>query len=133
VTVPPDGAAERPVPVRTILATIGLVLATVVVLYIVVETRRVLTWIVVAAFFAVALYPVVGWAQRRLLGGRRRALATFLVFLLVFVALAGIISAFAVPLAQEATKFAFQLPDIIEQARNGRGPVGRLLDRTDVL
>jgi predicted PurR-regulated permease PerM len=133
VTVPPDGAAERPVPVRTILATIGLVLATVVALYIVVETRRVLTWIVVAAFFAVALYPVVGWAQRRLLGGRRRALATFLVFLLVFVALAGIISAFAVPLAQEATKFAAQLPDIIEQARNGRGPVGRLLDRTNVL
>jgi predicted PurR-regulated permease PerM len=121
------------VPVRTILATIGLVLATVVLLYIVVETRRVLTWMVVAAFFAVALYPLVGWAQRRLFGGRRRALATFLVFLVVFVVLAGIITAFVAPLAQEATKFAGQLPDLIDETRAGRGPVGRLLDRTNVL
>jgi predicted PurR-regulated permease PerM len=119
--------------VRTILATIGLVLATVVLLYIVVETRRVLTWMVVAAFFAVALYPLVGWAQRRLFGGRRRALATFLVFLVVFLVLAGIITAFVAPLAQEATKFAGQLPDLIDEARAGRGPVGRLLERTNVL
>jgi predicted PurR-regulated permease PerM len=121
------------VPVRTILATIGLILATVLVLYIVVETRRVLTWMVVGAFFAVALYPLVGWVQLRLFGGRRRALATFLVFLVVFLALGAIIAAFVVPLAQEATKFAGQLPDLIEQARAGRGPVGRLLERTNVL
>jgi len=121
------------VPVRTILATIGLVLATALLLYIVVETRRVLTWIVVGAFFAVALYPVVGWVQRRLLGGRRRALATFLVFLLVFVVLAALITAFAVPLAREGTRFAGQLPDLIDEARAGRGPVGNLLERTHAL
>ena len=66
---------------RTILATIGLVLATALLIYVVLQIRQVLTWIVVGAFFAVALYPLVGWVQRRLLGGRRRALATFLVFL----------------------------------------------------
>ena len=59
-----------PVPVRTILATIGLLLVTALLLYILVETRQVITWIVVGAFFAVALYPVVGWVQRRLFGGR---------------------------------------------------------------
>jgi predicted PurR-regulated permease PerM len=133
VTSIPTGAPQRPVPVRTILATIGLVLATALLLYIVVETRRVLTWIVVAAFFAVALYPLVDWAQRRLFHGRRRAPATFLVFLLVFVALSGVIAAFAVPLAREATNFAGQLPDLIDQARAGRGPVGRLLERTNAL
>ncbi len=120
-------------PVRIILATIGLVLATALMLYIVVETRRVLTWSVVGAFFAIALYPVVGWVQRRLLGGRRRALATFLVFLVVFVLLAALITAFVVPLITEGTKFAGQLPGLIDDARSGRGPVGNLLERTNAL
>ena len=58
---------RRPVPVRTILATIGLILATAALLLVIVETRRVLTWIVIAVFFAVALYPLTGWVQRRVL------------------------------------------------------------------
>jgi predicted PurR-regulated permease PerM len=133
VTSLPAGDTRRPVPVRTILATIGLVLATALLLYIVMQTQRVLTWIVVGAFFAVALYPLVGWAERRLFRGRRRALATFLVFLVVFLALGGIIAAFVVPLAQEGARFAGQLPDLIDQARTGRGPVGHLLQRTHAL
>jgi predicted PurR-regulated permease PerM len=133
VTSLPAGVDRRPVPVRTILATIGLVLATVVLLYMIVQTQRVLTWIVVGAFFAVALYPLVSWVQQHLFGGRRRALATFLVFLLVFVVLGALITAFAVPVAQEGSKFAGQLPDLIDQARNGRGPIGNLLERTNAL
>jgi predicted PurR-regulated permease PerM len=88
---------------------------------------------VIAAFFAVALYPLAAWVQRRMLGGRRPALATFLVFLVVVLALVGIIAAFAVPLVGEATRFAGQLPDLISQARAGRGPVGHLLERANVL
>jgi predicted PurR-regulated permease PerM len=133
VTSSPASRPARPVPVRTILAVIGLVLATALLLYLVIETRRVLTWIVIGAFFAVALAPLTGWVQRRLLGGRRRALATFLVFLVVFLVLAGLITAFAVPLVQEGTKFAGQLPGLIDDARNGRGPVGDLLERTNAL
>jgi predicted PurR-regulated permease PerM len=56
-----------------------------------------------AAFFAVALYPAVGWVQRRMLGGRWRPLATLVVFLLVVLTLAGVVTAFAVPLTQEGT------------------------------
>jgi predicted PurR-regulated permease PerM len=61
------------VPVRTILATIGLLLVTALLLYILVETRRVITWMIIGAFFAVALYPVVDWVQRRMFsaGGER--------------------------------------------------------------
>jgi predicted PurR-regulated permease PerM len=121
-----------PVPVRTIAATIGLVLATVLLLLVVREVARVLTWIVVAAFFAVALYPVVSWVERRVTGGRR-SLATLLVFVLVLVVLGGLITAFAVPLAHEGTVFAGQLPGLVADARAGRGPVGNLLDRTNVL
>jgi len=121
------------VPVRTILATIGLLLATALLIYIVLQVRQVLTWIVVGAFFAVALYPLVGWVQKRLLGGRRRALATFLVFLVVFILLSALIAAFAVPLVNEGTKLAGQLPQQISDAKAGRGPIGDLLQRTNAL
>jgi predicted PurR-regulated permease PerM len=127
------GVDRRPVPVRTILATIGLLLATALLIYMVLQIRQVLTWIVVGAFFAVALYPVVGWVQRRMLGGKRRALATFLVFLLVFVLLSALIAAFAVPLVNEGSKLAGQLPGLIDDARSGRGPIGDLLERTNAL
>jgi predicted PurR-regulated permease PerM len=123
-------AADR-VPVRTILATIGFVLATVALLWVVVEVRRVLTWIIVAAFFAVALTPLVDRVQRRLV--HRRSVATLLVFLVVLAVLGGLIAAFVVPIAQEGTQLAGQLPQLVEDARNGRGPIGGLLDRTNAL
>jgi predicted PurR-regulated permease PerM len=121
------------VPTRTILATIGLLLVTALFLYILVHIRQVLTWMVVGAFFAIALAPVVGWVQRRVFGGKRRSMATLLVFVVVFVLLAALITAFAVPLAQEGTKIAGQLPQMIADARAGRGPVGNLLERTNAL
>ena len=129
----PSPQRPGPVPVRTILATIGLLLVTALLLYIVVETRQILTWLVIALFFAVALYPVVGWFQRRVFRGKRRSLATLVVFLLVFIVLGGIVTAFAVPLTQEATKISGQLPGIVDDARNGRGPIGDLLERTNAL
>jgi predicted PurR-regulated permease PerM len=131
--VPADPVGDRrAVPVRTILVTIALVLATLLALYAVIQTRRVLIWIVVAAFFAVALYPVVDWIHGRF-SWCRRSLATLVVFLLVFLLLAGVVAVFAVPLAQEGTKFAGQLPDLIDQARTGRGPIGDLLGRAHAL
>ena len=133
VTLSPLTADRRPVPVRTILTTIGLVLVTALLLYILMHTARVLTWIVVGAFFAVALYPLVNVVQNRMLGGKRRALATFLVFLVVFLILVALITAFAVPLVNEGTKLAGQLPGLIADAKAGRGAVGDLLQRFHVL
>jgi predicted PurR-regulated permease PerM len=127
----PQGGRER-VPVRTIAASIGLVLATVIVLFLLVEVRRTLIWLVVAAFFAVALYPVVNWLESRLTWCRR-SVATLAVYLLVFLVLGGLIAAFAVPLAHQSTTFADQLPGVINDAKAGRGPVGSLLQRTNAL
>jgi predicted PurR-regulated permease PerM len=58
------------VPIRTIAATIGMVLLTAAVLLLGWEVRRVLTWIVVAALLAIILGPVVDLAQRRPRPGR---------------------------------------------------------------
>lgn len=120
------------VPVRTIAAAIGMVLATALALLLVYEVRRTLVWIVVALFFTIALYPTVGWLERRV-RWVPRSLATLLIFLLVLVVIGGLITAFVVPLAQEAVAFAEQLPQLINDARAGRGPIGRLLERTGAL
>ena len=127
----PPRTRER-VPVRTIATSIGMVLATVLVLLLLVEVRRTLVWLVVAAFFTVALYPVVGWVERRFTWCRR-SVATLLVFLLVFLLLAGLLTLFAVPLAREGVTFAEQLPELVNDARAGRGTVGSLLERTNAL
>jgi hypothetical protein len=70
------GDPRSRVPVRTIAATIGMVLLTAAVLLLGWEVRRVLTWIVVAALLAIILGPLVDLTERRL--HLRRALATLL-------------------------------------------------------
>ena len=125
-------AGSEHVPVRTILATIGLVLATALAVLFVMTVQQVLVWMVVALFFAVALYPLVDWVERKV-RWCRRSVATLVVFLVVFLAIAGLLTAFAVPLAQQASQLAGQLPGIINDARAGRGPVGHLLERVNAL
>jgi predicted PurR-regulated permease PerM len=120
------------VPVRTILAAIGLVLATIVAVLFVMRVEQVLVWMLVALFFTVALFPLVDWVQRHLTWCKR-SLATLLVFLVVVLVLGGLLTAFAVPLATQGTELAQQLPSIIADAHNGRGPAGALLERTNAL
>jgi predicted PurR-regulated permease PerM len=119
--------SQSRVPVRTITATIGMVLLTAAVLLLGWEVRRVLTWIVVAALLAIILGPLVDLTQRRL--HLRRAVATLLVFLVALVALAGILTVFIRPLANEGPQFIDRVPSYVQQARTGRGPVGRLVQR----
>nr|WP_240948286.1 AI-2E family transporter [Planosporangium mesophilum] len=97
-------------------------------LFLVYETRRVLTWIVIAAFFATALHPAVTRFERRVTW-MRRWLSTLLVFLAVFLVLAGLAALFVAPLIREASHFVDQLPAIIRDTRAGRGPLGGLLNR----
>ena len=128
----PEVPVRATVPVRTILAVIGLILATVLVVLFVMRVEQVLVWMIVAVFFSVALYPLVGLVERRVTRGRR-SLATLLVFFVVVLVLGGLLAAFAVPLATQGTELASQLPGIVADARDGRGPVGGLLQRTNAL
>jgi predicted PurR-regulated permease PerM len=118
------------VPFRTILATVGVVLATAAILLLAWEVRRILTWIVVSALLAVILGPLVDVVERRL--HVRRALATLLVFLAVLLAVAGLLAAFIRPLVKEGGQLADKAPAYVEQARSGRGPVGALIKRYKV-
>jgi predicted PurR-regulated permease PerM len=128
----PPGSSKREVPWRTIAATIGMVLLTGLSLLLLYEVRRTLVWLVVALLFTVVLYPVVGWVQRHLTWFHR-SWATLLVFLVVLILIAGLVTLFAIPLAREGASFVQQLPDLLEEAKAGRGVVGKLLNRTNAL
>ena len=119
-------------PVRIIATAIAMVLLTALALLLVYTARQVLVWMIIAAFFTVALSPLVDWIQRRL-PWCPRIVATIAVFALVVVALGGLITLFAVPLAREGATFAQQLPRLIDDTRAGRGPIGSLLVRTNAL
>ncbi len=117
---------------RRTLVVIGLVLATLLVLYLMRATSQVLTWILIAVFFAVALHPAVNWVERRAAFGRRW-LATLLVFLVALILLGGLVTLFVVPLIREGSQVVADFPKIVEDARSGRGPVGGLIERYNLL
>src|SRR4051812_13257774 len=117
---------------RRTLIVLGLILATAVVVLLAYETRRVLTWIVIAGFLAVALDPAVDWVTRRA-AFRKRWLATLLVFLVTFALIGGLVTLFVVPLAREGSQAIANLPHIVEDAKNGRGPAGHLIAKFHLL
>lgn len=125
-TAPP---AER-VPVRTIAATIGMVLATFVVVLFVMKVERILVWLAVSLFLATALWPLVGLAERRL--KLPRSLAVSAVFLVVGIALVAVIALLVTPLVTEGSRFAEQLPQYVDDAKQGKGPVGDLLKQLNI-
>jgi predicted PurR-regulated permease PerM len=117
---------------RTTLTVIGLVLLTLLGLFLVYQTSRVLVWMLIAAFFATALHPLANWMERHVTWCKRW-LSTLVVFIVVFAILGGLIALFVVPLVREGTQFADQAPKLLEDARAGRGPVGGLLERFHVI
>jgi predicted PurR-regulated permease PerM len=125
-----DGSRQRrPVPVRTILASIGLVLATVILLVMVQKLARILGLLVVAGFFGIVLTPAVDFLERR---GMRRSLSTLVVFLVGLALLVGMLAAFIQPIAREVNGFIEDFPEFVENSKNGKGAIGRLVTRFNV-
>jgi predicted PurR-regulated permease PerM len=125
-------AVDNRTVARYTLVVIGLVLSTFLVLELAYQTRQVLTWIVIAVFFAVALHPLVTWLETRV-GWIKRWLATLIVYLLAVLFIAGLITVFVVPLVREGTQLADQAPKLVQDIQAGRGPVGHLAARFHVV
>lgn len=120
----------RGVPVRTILATIALVLATFVSLLVVRELAKIISWLVVAAFIAILATPVVDFLEHKV--GFRRGLATLTVFVVGFALISALLFTFVRPLVGQVGNFADALPKFIEDAQEGRGRLGELVQRYNV-
>ena len=124
-------AEERtPVPVRTILVTIGLVVATYLVLRLIVLLAHIESLLVVSAFFAVVLTPVVDLVRRKL--HVSRGVSTGIVYVVGLAVVGGLLYLFISPLVEEGREFADNFPSYVADAREGRGPIGELVDRYDL-
>ncbi|MHB8592844.1 MAG: hypothetical protein ACYDB3_00700, partial [Acidimicrobiales bacterium] len=96
-----EAAETQGVPLRTILASVGIVVATYLVGKLVYKVREVILLIVVAGFVALLLDPVVVLLQRW--GARRRGAAVAIVTLGATVIFAGLAFAFGYPLVNGLT------------------------------
>ena len=93
------------------------------------ELRRIVTWVVIAAFFATILNPLVDALTRLRM---RRGIATSIVFLLGVAAFAGLVYTFVRPIYDAGQTFARDIPGFVERARNGEGRVGELIKRYNI-
>ena len=121
---------QRPVPVKTILVTIGLVLASLAGIYLLLLLSHILTLLAIAAFFAVVLTPPVEFLRRHL--RLSKGLATTVVFLALIALVVGMLYAIIRPLVDETRQFIDDFPEYVSEAREGRGPIGRLVTRYDL-
>ena len=124
-------AEERIVRIRptTVLAVLGITFGFLLLLYITWISRQVLTWIVVAIFLTLALNPAVEAFERR---GLRRGIATALTSMLALGVMIGAGSLFIPTLVSEATGFADELPEYVNDVSEGRGPLGELVERYEI-
>src|SRR4051794_32031389 len=117
----------RDVPWRTIVGSVGSVVAAYVLIQVVLITVQVIAWISIAAFAAVVLAPAVGRVQARV--GGRRALATGIVVFAALIAVVGLLCLFLIPVRSQLIDTFTDLPGIVRDAADGRGTFGRLVVR----
>jgi predicted PurR-regulated permease PerM len=90
------------------------------------KLRRIVGLVVIAAFFAIILNPLVDALTRLHL---RRSLATTIVFLLGVTAFAGLVYTFVRPVYDAGQDFARDIPGFVDRAQHGQGRVGELIQR----
>src|SRR5271169_2862664 len=112
-----EAADRRHVPLRTILVTVGVVVAAYLAGKLIYLLRDIVVLMLVAGFVAMLLNPAVAKVQRRI---PRRGLAVTIVTLLAALA-------FGVPLVSGTTHLADRLPSYVASAQHGRGWIGHLV------
>ncbi len=115
------------VPLRTIFVTVGTVAAVYVLGMLLYRLRYLLMLVLVGAFVALILNPVVAMLQRWKLPRRGFAVAVVALWsVVVFVTLA---VAFGYPLVNSLTHLANALPSYVRKAEAGKGWIGHVLRR----
>jgi predicted PurR-regulated permease PerM len=115
---------------RTVLLVLGITVLVGVVLWLGYLAWHVLTWILIAMLLAGALNPAVEAFERR---GLRRSWAATLVFFIALLVLTGIGFLVIPPLVTQVTDFVNTVPDFIDDLTAGRGPLGFLQDRYQIV
>ena len=128
-STPPAPTEDRSGPslVRATLTVIGLVFAAGLAIVLVLKLDRILTWLLIATFFAVVLGPAVDFVQRVI--HVPRGLAALIVFIVGVALFAAMIYAFVRPIVDQANRFVDHFPQYVEDAKAGRGSVGKLVKK----
>jgi predicted PurR-regulated permease PerM len=116
---------------RTIFAIIAAVIAVAAAIQILAIARQVITWILISLFLALALNPLVEFLQRRVT--RRRGLAIGLTYVLAGIGITAVGATFVPTLVDETNQFVEAVPGYIQDLTEGRGWLGELVDRYNVV
>jgi predicted PurR-regulated permease PerM len=109
---------------RTVIRLLSIVIAVLVLVELVLAARRVLTWVAIAVFLALALDPLVNLIERRM--HLNRAPAIVAAYVLLLVVTVGIGWSFVPKLTDEANGLARALPGYVHDVTHGRGRLGFL-------
>ncbi len=118
-------ADARNVPLRTIAATVAVVVVAYLAGKLIYRLRDILLLVVVAGFLALLLNPIVGLLQRHP-AFRRRGIAVSIVSLLTVLVFVGLVLAFGLPLVNGITALAHTLPAYVAKAEHGQGWIGHI-------
>jgi predicted PurR-regulated permease PerM len=124
-------ADDKGVPLRTILATVVVVVATYLAGKLVYRLRDVVLLVSLGGFFALILNPLVAALQRWKVP--RRGIAVGFVTGWALVVFLGLAVAFGYPLVNGLNHLARGLPSYVQQAEHGRGWIGHLVAKYHVV
>ncbi len=116
---------------RAVLALLGIVLSVAALLEVILIARQVITWILVALFLALAINPAVEWLQAH--GLRRRGVAVAVAFLMVLLGIVALAATFIPVLVDQVNEFVRALPGYVEDVTKGRGRLGFLETRYEIV
>ncbi len=129
--VEPTSSGGTPVPWRTILAVVGAAVGAYVAFQAVVALEKIITWVVVAGFFAVVLTPPVDFLNHKL--RFPRSLAVLVVFLLGAGMIAALLYLLIQPIVSQVTKFVNDFPQLVKDAQAGKGTIGHQVKKYDLV
>jgi predicted PurR-regulated permease PerM len=109
---------------RTVVRLLAIAIGALVLVELVLAARRVLTWVAIALFLALALDPLVNLIQRRM--RLKRAPAIVVAYVLLLLVTVGIGWSFVPKLTDEVNGFAHALPGYVHDVTHGRGRLGFL-------
>jgi predicted PurR-regulated permease PerM len=123
-------AGRRGVPLTTIVVAVAVAIglldlnaALIVGLWML---RKIVLYVVIAFFLTLLFTPLLRLLRRH---GLSQGVAATVVFLGGLLIILGLVYLFVSPLVSSAVHFGHQVPDLIRNARKGRGPLGRLVYR----
>jgi predicted PurR-regulated permease PerM len=118
------------IPLKTILVTVLVVVLVYFSFQVLYRLRVVLLLMLVGAFIALLMNPIVVFLQHWKLP--RRGAAVLVVTLAAVLVFAGLAVAFGYPLVNSMTHLANSLPTYVHNAETGKGWIGHLLHRYHV-